>query len=99
MDIHELDFEKIKENETKRIDELLGNTLNYKDDNLPTDEIILRNLNDTVSNIKILYYENEKELDKICQNNNIGLNEVLSKNKKLANSKYKRVMLSGNEWL
>lgn len=97
MDIHELDFEKIKENETKRIDELLGNTLNYKDDNLPTDEIILRNLNDTVSNIKILYYENEKELDKICQNNNIGLNEVLSKNKKLANSKYKRVMLSGNE--
>ena len=99
MDIHELDFEEIKENETKRIDELLGNTLNYKDDNLPTDEIILRNLHDTVSNIKILYYENEKELDKICQNNNIGLNEVLSKNKKLANSKYKRVMLSGNEWL
>ena len=97
MDVHELDFEKIKENETKRIDELLGNTLNYKDDNLPTDEIILRNLHDTVSNIKILYYENEKELDKICQNNNIGLNEVLSKNKKLANSKYKRVMLSGNE--
>lgn len=97
LDVHELDFEKIKENETKRIDELLGNTLNYKDDNLPTDEIILRNLNDTVSNIKILYYENEKELDKICQNNNIGLNEVLSKNKKLANSKYKRVMLSGNE--
>ena len=40
---------------------------------------------------------NLPKFDKICQNNNIGLNEVLSKNKKLANSKYKRVMLSGNE--
>ncbi len=92
-----VDFEKIKENETKRIDELLYNTLNCKDDNLPTDEIIIRNLKDSISNIKICYYQNDKELDKICQSNNVGLNEILSNNKKYANTKYKRIMLSGNE--
>ena len=92
-----VDFEKIKENETKRIDELLYNTLNCKDDNLPTDEIIIRNLKDSISNIKICYYQNDKELDKICQSNNVGLNEILSNNKKYANAKYKRIMLSGNE--
>lgn len=100
LEVHEVstnDFEEIKQNETKRIDDLLFSTLNGKDDNHPTDEIVLRNLTEHVSNIKICYYENEKDLDKICQNNNIGLNEMLTRNKKYSNSKYKRVFLSGNE--
>ena len=63
VEVTSSDFEEIKENETKRIDELLSSTLNLKDDNLPTDEIVIRNLNDNVSNIKICYYNNEKELD------------------------------------
>ena len=91
------EFEEIKENETKRIDELLNSTLNCKEDNNPTDNIIMRNLVDSVSNIKICYYNDEKDLDKICQTNNIGLNEILSKNKKYSCFKHKRVMLSGNE--
>lgn len=92
-----IDFEEIKENETKRMDELLLSNLNIKEDNYPTDEIIIRNLSEQVSNIKICYYENEKELDKICENNNISLNDVLNNNKKYSNYKYKRVFLSSNE--
>ena len=40
------DIEKIKEEETQKIDKILKSTLNFKDDNLPTEEVIVRGLSD-----------------------------------------------------
>lgn len=96
-ELENIDFEEIKENETKRIDDLLVSTLNIKNDNHPTEEIIIRSLSDSTSKIKVYYYDSDKELDSICQNNDVSLEQTLNNNKKYLQGKYKRVFIDGSK--
>ena len=96
-ELENIDFEEIKENETKRIDDLLVSTLNIKNDNHPTEEIIIRSLSDSTSKIKVCYYDSDKELDSICQNNDVSLEQTLNNNKKYLQGKYKRVFINGSK--
>ncbi len=91
--IDEADFEQIKEEETKRVDTLLKSTLNFKDDNLPTEEIVIRNIPETKSKIKVCYYQDDHELEKVCENNNLSINQVFKENRNRNIEKYRRVII------
>ncbi len=88
------DFEYIKEVETSRIDTLLKNTLSIKDDNSPTEEVIIRGLGEDLSKIKICYYNNDKELEEICVKNELSLDNIFKTNQKYEFNKYHRVILN-----
>lgn len=87
------DLEEIKQQETNRIDTLLKSTLNFKDDNLPTQEVVIRNVPDKKSKLKVCYYQNDQELESVCEKNNVSLNRVFKENKNRNIEKYHRVII------
>ena len=87
------DIEKIKEEETQKIDRILKSTLNFKDDNLPTEEVIVRGLSDKKHRLKVCYYKNDKELENLCIENKISLNEVFKANKNTNIEQHHRVII------
>lgn len=89
-----LDIESLKSIETQRIDSLLENTLVYKEDNLPTEEIIIRGLKDESSKLKVCYYKDDKELENICKNNSLSFDELCKNNKKFNFNNLKRVIIN-----
>lgn len=94
VELDEENFEELKKEETKRIDKLLNSTLNYKDDNLPTEEIIIRGLSEPKSIVKVCYYQNESDLEKVCNDNEISLDKIFKKNQRYEFTKYHRVILN-----
>lgn len=88
------DIEKIKKEETERIDNLLKSTLNFKDDNLPTEEIVIRGVPEGKSKIKVCYYQNDQDLEKVCEKNNISLDKVFKANRNRNIEKYRRVIIN-----
>lgn len=91
--INNEDLEEIKKQETNRIDDLLKSTLNFKDDNLPTQEVIVRNIPDKKSKLKVCYYQNDQDLESVCEKNNVSLNRVFKENKSRNIEKYHRVII------
>lgn len=89
-----LDIESLKSIETQRIDSLLENTLVYKEDNLPTEEIIIRGLKDESSKLKVCYYKDDKELENICKNNSLSFDELCKNNQKFNFNNLKRVIIN-----
>lgn len=89
-----INLEELKTIETQRIDQLLQNTLNFKEDNLPTEEVIIRGLKDTSSKIRICFYKNDKDLEEICLNNNLSLDNLSKENQKFEFDKYHRVIIN-----
>lgn len=87
------EIEKIKEEETQKIDKILKSTLNFKDDNLPTEEVIVRGLSDKKHRLKVCYYKNDKELENLCIENKISLNEVFKANKNTNIEQHHRVII------
>ncbi len=92
--IDEIEIEKIKEMETKRVDELLKSALNFKDDNLPTEEIIVRNIPESKSCLKVCYYNSDQELEKVCEKNNVSLDKVFKSNRNRNIEKFHRVIIN-----
>jgi len=88
------EFETLKKEETERIDNLLKSTLSFKDDNLPTEEIVIRGLKDTTTLMKVYYYKNDAELERVCNENNMSLDTVFKKNQKFDFNKYHRVIIN-----
>lgn len=88
------EFETLKKEETERIDNLLKSTLSFKDDNLPTEEIVIRGLKDTTILMKVYYYKNDAELERVCNENNMSLDTVFKKNQKFDFNKYHRVIIN-----
>ncbi len=92
--LEEEDYEALKKAETKRVDELLKSTLSYKDDNLPTDEVVIRGLADKKASVKVFYYKKEAELEKMCSNESISIDKVLKNNQKYEFNRYHRVIVN-----
>lgn len=88
------ELEEIKKQETDRIDNLLKSTLNFKDDNLPTQEIVIRDIPDKKSKLKVCYYQNDQDLESVCEKNKVSLNRVFKENKHRNIEKYHRVIIS-----
>ena len=92
--LEEDEFEILKKEETERIDNLLKSTLSFKDDNLPTEEIVIRGLKETTTLMKVYYYKNDAELERVCDENNMSLDTVFKKNQKFDFNKYHRVIIN-----
>lgn len=85
--------EIIKEEITKEIEQKLYDTIFTKEDNLPTEESIVSRISENKRTIKVVYYENDKDLERICKNNNVSINEVFKSNSNNDIDKYQRVIL------
>lgn len=91
--IEEDELEKIKDEVTTSVSEKLQETLTLKD-NLPTkEEKVLDNFEEKRSCIKVCYYNNDKELEKVCQKNDISLDQVFKDNKNNDIAKYQRIII------
>lgn len=86
-DLHS--YEKIKEIKEKEIDEMIEVNLGELEDNLPTQEVI----EEKRSIIKVCYYKDNKDLDSVCIQNNIGIDKIFNDNKKTDFVRYRRVII------
>lgn len=93
-ELSDSDYEELKNEETKRIDNLLKSTLEIKDDNLPTEEVVIRGLKDDKSNISVCYYNSDSELEKVCTDKGISLDKVFKSNQKYNINQYHRVIIN-----
>lgn len=99
------EFEEIKQNEEDRIDKIIIEQLQICDDNMPTEETIIDEVNiETTQNdvtlqnekrrkIKICYYKDNSELDKVCSDQNVGIDKIFNDNKNTDFVKYRRVII------
>ena len=92
-DDSEIILEEIKEQITSDIDFKLAETINFKEDNLPSEESIVSRISDETSYIKVLYYKDEKELETLCKINNLSIDQVFKNNKDNDINKYQRVIV------
>lgn len=86
------DNEQIKEEITKSVEQMLESKLELVN-NLPQEEIVTRSFKEEKSNIKIVYYQNEKELDQIAKNNHCSIDSLYKQNKKNNINTFKRVII------
>ena len=83
------DFERLQsENSIESIDEIEKEPIN-----LPTEEVIVRGLSDKKHRLKVCYYKNDKELENLCIENKISLNEVFKANKNTNIEQHHRVII------
>lgn len=87
-------LEEVKEEITQTINEKLAKTLSYKEDNLPTYETFLSRIDERKTTVKICYYSNDQDLEKICQNNNVSLNHVFATNSHNDINKTRRIIIN-----
>lgn len=85
--------EEIKEEITKDIERKLFDSLSYKEDNHPTEESFISRISESKRSIKVVYYDTDSELEKICRDNNKSINEVFKENAGNDIDKYQRVII------
>lgn len=88
-----IEFERLKEEETERLDSLLKSTLNYKDDNYPTEEVVIRGIKEKKDKVRICYYQDDSELEKLSAKYNISLNTLFKENRNGNINQYRRVII------
>ena len=91
--------EEIKEVETKKADEQLNKTLLNVSDNLPEgeEEVIFRGIPNEYKTIRVRYYKNDEELEKVCNENNISIDQMFKVNRKNEFNKYRRIIICDQE--
>lgn len=92
-DVEEENIEEIKEEITNEIDKKLTNTLLYKEDNLPQGNDLIDLKDVKRSKIKVCYFKNDNELEEVCKNNNIPIDQVFKSNINNDINKYRRVII------
>ena len=86
-------LETIKEEIGNIVDGKLSDKLEVVDDNLPQNEEIFRSLNNDNKIIKIIYFNDEKELSKIAEQNNVSIDYLFKCNKNYNFNENKRVII------
>lgn len=89
--------EEIKEQITEEISRRLESSLTYKEDNFPTEETFLDKIEDRKAQIKICYYANDNDLERICKNNDLSINQVFQSNSNNNINKTRRVIINGQK--
>lgn len=87
------EIEDEKENITDEITNKLSNYLTLKDDNLPQDKEILSIGEEKRAKIKVCYFKNDNDLEEICRNNNIPIDQLFKSNINNDINKHRRVIL------
>lgn len=87
-------LETIKEEIGNIVDGKLSDKLEVVDDNLPQNEEIFRSLNNDNKIIKIIYFNDEKELSKIAEQNNVSIDYLFKCNKNYNFNENKRVIIT-----
>lgn len=90
---YEEEIESIKEEIESVIDEKLSNKLEIVDDNVPQNEGIFRSLKNESNTIKVVYFNEEKELSKIAENNNVSMDYLFKTNKSTDFNNNKRIII------
>ena len=90
---YEEEIEEIKTGITNQIDEKLSDKLEIIDDNLPQNDCVFREIKDEQNTIKVVYFNEEKELSKIAKENNISLDNLFKTNKHTDFNAQKRVII------
>jgi hypothetical protein len=67
------------------------------EDNFPQEQLILRSIDDKTNKLKVVYYEEDKELNNIAKTNNISIEHLLKENKTNNFSQYKRVIIKNGK--
>lgn len=86
-------LETIKEEIGNIVDGKLSDKLDVVDDNLPQNEEMFRSLNNDNKIIKIIYFNDEKELSKIAEQNNVSIDYLFKCNKNYNFNENKRVII------
>lgn len=86
-------LEELKEEISNAVDQKLSSKLNLIEDNYPQEQIILRSIDNKVNKIKIVYYDDEKDLNNIAKVNNISIETLLKENKSNNFNQHKRVII------
>ena len=86
-------LETIKEEIGNIVDGKLSDKLEVVDDNLPQNEGMFRSLNNDNKIIKIIYFNDEKELSKIAEQNNVSIDYLFKCNKNYNFNEKKRVII------
>lgn len=96
-DYHEVSYEDsleaIKDEINKEIDLKLSSKLEIVNDNIPQNEVVFRSIKDENSVIKVVYFNDEKQLNEIAENNNISIDSLFRSNKKTDFNNKKRVII------
>ena len=95
--LEQVELESIKEEITNEVDEKLSSKLTLVEDNYPQEQVILRSINDKTNKLKVVYYEEDKELNNIAKTNNISIEHLLKENKTNNFSQYKRVIIKNGK--
>lgn len=93
IDLNEDSIEEVKEDITEEIQQKLTNSLIFKDDNLPQEKDTLTELTEKRCKLRVCYFSNDNELENVCKNNNISIDQVFKDNKDFDINKYRRVIL------
>ena len=75
------------------VESLLKSTLNYKDDNYPTEEVVIRGIKEKKDKVRVCYYQNDAELEKLSAKYNISLNALFKENRNGNINQYRRVII------
>lgn len=92
----ELVYEEIKDEHENNIDKLIEEELDIVPDNVPQtlEEVKHETLkNDRVKTIKVCYYNDSSDLDKVCDEQKIGIDKIFNDNKNTDFVKYRRVII------
>ena len=97
VDEDQLKYEEIKEEKELEIDQKIIEQLELTCDNNPTEETIIKNEKENTKEkrkvIKVKYFNDNKELDNVCTDLNIGIDKIFNDNKNTDFVKYKRVII------
>ncbi len=89
-----VEVESAKEEITKLIDKKLTSTLLSKEDNLPQEESIFEGIEERKSTLRICYFKTDAELEKVCKDNNVSINQVFKENQNLNINETRRVIIN-----
>ncbi len=90
----EIEAEEIKEQVTRQIDTFLEEKLEVRNDNFLDEERVTKEP-DKMGIIKIVYYDQNKEVKDICRKYNVSYYDILEDNKKYNFNDNHRIVING----
>lgn len=69
---------ELKEEIVNKIDVMLSSKLSVKSDNFPDSKLPMRGLEDKTKKIKIVFYQNDNQLDEVIKKHNLSINTALA---------------------
>lgn len=94
IDIFSEDKEEIKDEITENVNQKLIKTLSTKEDNLPPEDKVFEGIKEEKSVLRVCYFSDDAELEKVCKKNNLSLNQVFTENKNFNINETRRIIIN-----